>query len=105
MPKSIKRKSTPSSSRTQAPTTGAEAQELHKLLKNREFPPGVKRIQFEFDEDSSGEPAVWIVLVTDDDLDPSEDKLSRINDFANQLKRDILKQRRGRWPYIRIITE
>jgi hypothetical protein len=84
--------------------TDEETRKLRKALKAVRFPDAALTWVCEFGQDSTGDPAVWIWVIVDDEAadDPA---------FTNttiHLQRDILiaLQKAGidRWPYLRFHT-
>ena len=68
------------------------------------FPQDVLRVEFRFGEDSTGAPAVWIVLVANDDLKPSKGKIASLQRVAEEV-RSVVHSESYRWPYVEIATE
>lgn len=79
-----------------------EAALVRDLVKKQKFPPAVKKGRFtiEFGEDSTGEPAVWIWFLVDDDLNPTKQKISELNHFANTVRSALLRAKMPYWPYV-----
>ena len=78
----------------------------HDIVRSAgELPPGVRRVEFHFGEDSEGAPAVWITLVADDDLRPSKQKLAAIQRYINDIQSRVFRSDSERWPYVEIATE
>jgi hypothetical protein len=75
------------------------------VRKHTDLPDGVHRIGFRCDLDSTGEPAIWIVFVADDDLHPSDEKLAAIKRLGDQIRSEILQSGSERWPFTRIEVE
>ena len=73
--------------------------------KHRPYPAGIQRIDFRFGEDSAGAPAVWIVLITPDDLKPSQERISAIRSLAEDIQYEIHRTGSDRWPYVTIEAE
>jgi len=90
------------------PNKGSSADEaqrirdaLNVVLKQQQFPYGIKGFDLEFGEDATGDPAVWISFPIDDDLHPSKEKLSRLNKLVQQTHDMIREYGVSRWPYVR----
>ncbi len=82
-----------------------EAKLLNDVVHARvRFPRDVLRVEFRFGEDSAGAPAVWIVLVTHDDLKPSQSKIASLQRAAEEV-RSVIHSESNRWPYVEIATE
>jgi len=89
---------------------GASSVEEARLFQNilqgiGPLPTGVRRVQFRFGEDSVGDPAVWIELVADEDLNPSNEKLDALRRVINDVQAAILRSDTERYPYSKILTE
>ena len=85
---------------------GDEARLFHDIVRSTgELPPGVRRVEFHFGEDSEGAPAVWITLVADDDLPPSKQKLAEPHRYINAIRSQVIRNDSERWPYVEIATE
>jgi len=89
---------------------GASSVEEARLFQNilrgiGPLPSGVRRVQFRFDDDSMGDPAVWIELVADEDLNPSNEKLDALRRVIDEVKAAIRRSDTARWPYSKILTE
>jgi len=83
-----------------------EARLFHEILRGiGPLPEGVRRVEFRFGEDSQGDPAVWIVLVADEDLNPSNEKLDALRRIIDEVQAAILRSDTERWPYSKILTE
>ena len=82
-----------------------EAKLLNDVVHARvRFPQDVRRVEFRFGEDSTGAPAVWIMLVTHDDLKPSKSKIESLQRAAEEV-RSVIHNESNRWPYVEIATE
>lgn len=86
--------------------SGAEARMFHDIVKNLGgLPPGVRRVDFQFGDDSDGTPAVWISFVADDDVRPSKEKIADLRSMMNKVRAEVLLSDTDRWPYVEIVTE
>jgi hypothetical protein len=82
------------------PGAVAEARKFREILKRHDqLPEGVRGLSFRLDEDSTGAPAVWIIVKADDDLSPSEAKVDRLVDFTAELRAEFRDTGTDRWPY------
>ena len=66
---------------------------------------GVRRVEFALGEDSTGDPAVKVVMVIGKDLQPTKEKIGELNDFAQILVNDIIDLESDFWPYVRTSVE
>ncbi len=101
--------STPKPPREDAVQSGLASINEVKLLNDAvharvRFPQDVLRVEFRFGEDSTGAPAVWIVLVARDDLKPSRRKIAGLQRAAEEV-RSVVHGESDRWPYVEIATE
>ena len=79
---------------------------FHDIVrKTGDLPPGVRRVEFNFGEDSEGAPAVWITRVADDDLRPSKQTLAEPHWYINAIRTQVIRSDSERWPYVEIATE
>src|SRR6266567_2032908 len=81
-----------------------EAKRFQEFVRNVRLPNDVSRVEFRFGEDSTGAPAVWIVLFARDDLRPSKNKIADLQRVAEEV-RSIVRSESNRWPYVEIATE
>jgi len=77
-----------------------EVRRIHELVKRHRFPADVRSFEVNFGRDSTGDPAVWIWFLVQDDNNPSEEKIDGLNQFANSVRSDLLKADLRYWPYI-----
>jgi hypothetical protein len=82
-----------------------EARLFHEIVKHHPLPPDVRRVEFRFGEDSAGAPAVWIVFVAKNDLNPTEATISAIRRVAEGVRSEVRSTGSERWPYIAIEAE
>ena len=66
-----------------------------------ERPAGISRVDFTFSEDWAGNPAVYIDLIADKDIEQTSNKARELNDFAKRIHDDIIDSRLEFWPYSR----
>ncbi|MBI1776607.1 MAG: hypothetical protein HYR63_14775 [Proteobacteria bacterium] len=74
------------------------------MVSKLKLPAGVKRFELQFGDDSTGDPAVWVLFIIDDDLNPSPKKVSEFSKLAQEVTADLLAKlpKKGieRWPYV-----
>jgi hypothetical protein len=68
-------------------------------------PDGVRRVDFTFGEDWTGDPAVYIELIVDKTVKPTMEKAQELNDFVKLIQRDLIESKFAFWPYTRTFTE
>ncbi|HEX9904641.1 MAG TPA: hypothetical protein VGA77_06725 [Propylenella sp.] len=77
-----------------------EERQISQIVGRHPLPPSVREVQYSFGEDSTGNPAVWIVYVVEDDQDPSQRRISELNELATTVRNEILRSDIERWPYV-----
>lgn len=77
-----------------------ELREIRDLVRGRTLPQAIKDVQVSFGLDSSGDSAVWILLIVDDDVNPTKQKLSDLTRFATEIKSDVIQRFPAHWPYV-----
>jgi hypothetical protein len=96
----------PSQSMPAGAASGDETRIFHEIVRRvgwlRE---GIREVRFRLGDDSEGAAAVWITLVTNDDLKPSKEKIATLQRISNEVRSEILRSGSERWPYIEISTE
>ncbi len=85
----------------------AEEAKLFHDLARRWMPLSdeIRRVHFRFGEASDGTPAVWIVVVVQDDLKPSKEKIRTLARITESFRKAVHESDTDRWPYISIETE
>lgn len=78
-----------------------EAKIVRDVVRKWHLPSNVRGFDVEFGEDSSGDPAVWIWLTIKDELKPSAQSISNLNDFVTKVRSDLLRRGLTHWPYVR----
>ena len=78
-----------------------EAQKIHGIMGKRKLPPSVRDFRIEFGADSTGDPAVTIWLIVDDDPNPSKQVLDKVTQFVRAIEDDLMDLRLRHWPYVR----
>lgn len=77
-----------------------EVRQVRAIIKSHRFPADVQGVEVKFGRDWTEAPAAWIEFLVEDDLNPSKEKIARLNDFANVVRRDLLKTKPLYWPYV-----
>lgn len=78
-----------------------ESETVRRILNRWQKPPNVRDVDWEFGEDSAGEPALWIWLIVDDDPQPSAQSITGLNRFVTDIRGDLLRAGLRYWPYVR----
>ena len=66
---------------------------------------GFRRVTFRFDEDHTGQPAVYIELHVSKEMEPTKEKIEELNNFVKVILDDILDNNFDYWPYARTLVE
>jgi hypothetical protein len=93
----------PSEPNLRGPASGDEAlffRDLMEKWSNQRY-----RLQFRFGEDSDGEPAVWITLFVQPDVNPSRETINEIDQLSESIRNEVINSDFRRWPYIQVKTE
>jgi hypothetical protein len=77
-----------------------EVREIHKVVKSHRPPADVRAVEVNFGKDWIGAPAAWISYLVEDDLDPSEAKILRLNKFTTAVRHALLKTSPSYFPYV-----
>jgi len=77
-----------------------EVREIHKVVKSHRPPADVKAVKVDFGKDWIGAPAAWISYLVEDDLDPSREKIARLNKFTSSARNALLKTGPNYFPYV-----
>lgn len=77
-----------------------EVRHIQKVVKSHRFPADVRAVKLNFGRDWTGAPAAWIDFLVEDDLNPSQHKIARLNEFATSVRRDLLRTKPMYWPYV-----
>jgi hypothetical protein len=75
---------------------------IRRIVDGMPWPEDVRGYDVEFGSDWEGDPAVYVWLVVDDDLRPSDDKLRRVGNFRRAVARALLDAELSHWPFVRL---
>ncbi len=75
---------------------------LRRIVYAMPWPEDVKGYDVEFGSDWEGDPAVYVWLVVDDDLRPSDEKLRRVGQFRHSVRRALLAAEMSHWPFVQL---
>jgi hypothetical protein len=81
-----------------------EVRKIHDLIKKQELPENVRGFQLRFGKDSTGDTAVWIRFVVRDNKNPTQREISRLTDFGNVVRSQLLNADISYWPYVEFRT-
>ena len=79
-----------------------EVRHIQKVVKSHRFAADVRAVELNFGRDWTGAPAAWIEFLVEDDLNPSDEKITRLNKLVNSVRRDLLRTKPVYWPYVGI---
>jgi hypothetical protein len=77
-----------------------EALKVHHIVNANTAPEIVRSFEVEFGSDSANNPAVWVHLIVDPDLNPSREKISELNGIARKVRFALLDGGFAFWPYV-----
>jgi hypothetical protein len=105
MARSVTQKSSIEDSIAEAEKFGASAEEarrIHNLVQANTVAEKVRSFVLNFGPDSANNRAVWVHLIVDSDLNPSQEKISELNTIARSVRSALLRENLGFWPYVDI---
>jgi hypothetical protein len=85
--------------------TPDEVGRLREAMKRVPFPAGVLTWEFEFGQDSSGDPAVWIWVVVEDAAADDPHFAAVSTRLQRTIHEELQRAALDRWPYLRFRTE
>jgi hypothetical protein len=77
-----------------------EVREIQKVVSSHRPPADVRAVKVDFGKDWIGAPAAWISYLVEDDLDPSREKIVRLNKFTSSVRDALLKTSPSYFPYV-----
>lgn len=75
---------------------------IDRALREVARPKEVRGVSYEAGEDAEGAPIIWIWVVTDDDVNPSPDRIRRLTDYSTNIRDWLLDNGVKHWPHVRI---
>ena len=78
-----------------------EADKIRRIIERRPLPESVRDFRIEFGTDSTGDPAVTIWLIVDDDPNPPKRVLDQTTKFVRETEADLMQLRLHHWPFVR----
>lgn len=79
-----------------------EARKIHDLVKANTSPAIIRSFEVKFGPDSDNNRAVWIHLIVENDLRPSREKISELNDAADKVRSVLLREKLNVCPYVEV---
>ena len=73
---------------------------LRQLLETQNVSGDIKDINVQFMQDSSGEPAIFIAFIVENDVKPSQEKIARLRQVAHLVTTSVLQRDPTRWPHV-----
>ena len=61
---------------------------------------GVRDVEVDLTEETSGDIALSITFIVDRDLKPSPEKIANLDSLARHIRSELLRQNIKLWPYI-----
>jgi len=83
--------------------TAEETDRISRVVTKRRFPDSVRDFKIEFGPYSTGDPAVTIWLIVDDDPNPPNHVLDQTTKFVRETENDLMDLGLRHWPYIRFM--
>lgn len=75
------------------------------LMKGVSIPAGVLSYDIQFDDDSTGDPAIFVMVKINDKYFTSRKKhLNELVEFMSAVTRQALTNGVSRWPYVKLIS-
>ena len=99
----ISASSTLEASIQEAERSGASAEEarkVHNAVSANTSPNIVRGFELEFGSDSTNSRAVWVHLIVDPELNPTQERISELSSVANKVRLALLDQGLDSWPYV-----
>jgi protein gp37 len=81
--------------------TVEEANKIRQVINKRDLPASVRSFKLEFGADSTGDPAVTIWLIVDDDPNPPKRVLDQTTRFVRETESELMQLGLRHWPFIR----
>jgi hypothetical protein len=82
-----------------------EVQRIREVLESIDFPPGVVSYRFEVGADWTGDPAVKIWLLVDEDIVHLQESIRITTDTEPKIRDALTAAGIRRWPYVLVRTE
>ena len=82
-----------------------EEELIKTVLKSLVRPAEVTAVDYQFADDSTGVPAVWVNLHVANDNSPSEQKVRKLSDFRKSVAKSLLDKNVSRWPYVQLVAD
>jgi hypothetical protein len=74
------------------------------LIEGLSIPAGVLSYDIQFDDDSTGDPSIFVMVTINDKHFTSRKKhLNELVAFMNEVTRQALMNGVSRWPYVKLI--
>ncbi len=78
-----------------------EDRRIRQVLSRRRLPELIRDFKIEFGTDLTGDPAVTIWLIVDDDPNPTKRVLDETTRFVRETESELMELGLRHWPYIR----
>jgi hypothetical protein len=80
--------------------TADEARQIHDLVLANTNPQLIRGFELKFGRDATDNDAVWVHLIVESDLSPSDQKISTLNNAAKSVRNALLGADLRLWPYV-----
>ena len=80
---------------------GEEERHIREVVERRPLPPHIKSFAIEFGEDWSGDPAVTIALIVENDQALSAD-MTAVSAFTRKLTDELIALPLTHWPFVQL---
>ncbi|HUN43508.1 MAG TPA: hypothetical protein VMU81_24700 [Acetobacteraceae bacterium] len=84
-------------------STAEQADKISRVIRSRALPESVRNFKIEFGPDSTGDPAVTIWPIVDDDPNPPKRVLDETSRFVRETETDLVNLGLRHWPYVRFM--
>lgn len=85
--------------------TESEERRIREVINKHDLPASVRGFELEFGTDSTGDPAVTIWFIVNDDSNPSKQELDQTTRFVRSTESDLMGLKLRHWPLIRFSPE
>jgi len=76
------------------------ARQVHELVKANTAPHDVKTFEVTFGSDSVNNKAGWVHLIVDEDLRPTDERITELNNIVSKVRNALLSARLEFRPYV-----
>jgi hypothetical protein len=86
-------------------TISEENRLINETIESLELPEHVSGYSIQFDQEPSGDPAVWINFIVEGDDGKAfpKSEISALTKFTNKVRVLLLEKHIQSWPYVRLL--